>query len=178
MLGTKCPGQDTRYWKAEDIHEQPCPFCDESIEFWKTDLRLRCPNCKQKVVNPRFNLGCAQWCAYADQCLRDAARDDGPETPREALDSELFMLTRGRPQERKDLQKRLSSTEDRCRQNRKLLLPALMSALVQGAADLGLVEDPATYLEQILVRHDFPSEAVEEARLLVRPARGDHEVEG
>ncbi|HSW35999.1 MAG TPA: 4Fe-4S dicluster domain-containing protein [Candidatus Limnocylindrales bacterium] len=69
MFAAKCPGQDTRYWTADDIYERACPVCGKMIEFMKTDTHVRCANCKTKVPNPRFNLGCAQWCAVAEQCL-------------------------------------------------------------------------------------------------------------
>jgi endogenous inhibitor of DNA gyrase (YacG/DUF329 family) len=64
----KCPGQDTYYWKPEDVSEAPCPACGQLVEFFKTDLARRCPSCGQRVVNPRLNLGCAQWCPFGEQC--------------------------------------------------------------------------------------------------------------
>ena len=65
----KCPGQDTQYWKPEDIFELPCPVCDTAVEFLKTDARRKCPNCGHTFRNTRLELGCAQWCAYAEECL-------------------------------------------------------------------------------------------------------------
>ncbi len=65
----KCPGQDQRYWKPEDIFEEKCPKCGHTIEFWKDEPRLKCPSCKEVVINPKIDLGCAEWCQYADQCL-------------------------------------------------------------------------------------------------------------
>ena len=65
----KCPGQDQRFWKPEDIFEENCPKCGNTIEFWKDEPRLKCPSCKEEVVNPKIDLGCAEWCQYADQCL-------------------------------------------------------------------------------------------------------------
>ncbi|MGB9803225.1 hypothetical protein [Desulfofundulus sp.] len=70
----KCPGQDRSFWKPEDIFDSPCPHCGHSIEFWKDDIALRCPNCKQLVSNPRFDAGCAAWCSYASKCLGELAR--------------------------------------------------------------------------------------------------------
>jgi hypothetical protein len=43
------------------------------IEFWKDDLRRRCRKCGKKVANPRLDLGCAEWCQYADRCLEAVA---------------------------------------------------------------------------------------------------------
>ena len=65
----KCPGQDQRYWKPEDIFEENCPKCGNTIEFWKDEPRLKCSVCKKEVLNPKIDLGCAEWCQYAEQCL-------------------------------------------------------------------------------------------------------------
>ena len=65
----RCPGQDQRFWKPEDIFEVQCPGCGESVEFFKDEPKLKCRNCKQVVVNPKIDLGCAEWCQYAEQCL-------------------------------------------------------------------------------------------------------------
>jgi len=65
----KCPGQDIRYWKPDDIFDLPCPVCDTAVEFLKTDRRRKCQNCGYTFRNPRLELGCAQWCAYAEECL-------------------------------------------------------------------------------------------------------------
>jgi hypothetical protein len=71
----KCPGQDTRYWKPGDIFEVDCPHCANKIEFFKDEATRRCRNCKNMVVNPKMNFGCAAYCQYASQCLGDL----GPE---------------------------------------------------------------------------------------------------
>ena len=63
-----CPGQDQRYWKPEDIFDLDCPFCSQSIEFWKDDVTRICPACSRVVLNPRIDRGCLKWCKYADQC--------------------------------------------------------------------------------------------------------------
>ncbi len=65
----RCPGQDTLFWKPEDIFETPCPVCDYSVEFFKDDVTRKCPNCGYKFKNPRLDLGCAEWCPYADKCM-------------------------------------------------------------------------------------------------------------
>ncbi len=69
-MGTsRCPGQDLRYWKPEDIFDVPCPFCGIEIEFWKDEPIRHCPECKKEVRNPKIDSGCAEWCKYADDCL-------------------------------------------------------------------------------------------------------------
>jgi hypothetical protein len=71
----KCPGQDTRYWKPGDIFEVDCPHCKNKVEFFKDEATRRCRGCKEMVVNPRMNFGCASYCQYASQCLGEL----GPE---------------------------------------------------------------------------------------------------
>ena len=65
----QCPGQDKRFWKPDDVFESPCPHCGATVEFWKDDPRHKCRGCGRTVANPRFNMGCAQWCKYAEACL-------------------------------------------------------------------------------------------------------------
>jgi len=91
MLAAKCPGQDRRNWKPEDIFEHDCPHCGSVIEFWKTDTKAKCPNCKKPVFNPKFNLGCALWCSFADQCVGDISGvyTERPEVLRDRLEIEI-----------------------------------------------------------------------------------------
>lgn len=67
----RCPGQDTRYWKADAIFEVKCPGCGQSTEFFKDESSRRCKQCGHKVINPRLDFGCAAYCKYAAQCLAD-----------------------------------------------------------------------------------------------------------
>lgn len=81
----RCPGQDTRTWKPEDIFEWPCPACGAAVEFFKDDSSRRCSSCGLRVSNPRLDLGCAEWCPYGEKCLREAGADP---PRREDLDAE------------------------------------------------------------------------------------------
>jgi putative nucleotidyltransferase with HDIG domain len=65
----RCPGQDQRFWKPEDIFEFDCLGCGRALEFFKDEPKLKCRGCGQIVVNPKIDLGCAEWCQYAEQCL-------------------------------------------------------------------------------------------------------------
>jgi putative nucleotidyltransferase with HDIG domain len=65
----RCPGQDQRFWKPDDIFEVHCPDCGQPVEFFKDELKLKCRNCGRMVVNPKIDLGCAEWCKYAEKCL-------------------------------------------------------------------------------------------------------------
>jgi len=70
MTGYRCPGQDTRFWKPKDIFDVACRFCGGPVEFWKDDTWRRCPHCTRALFNPRKNLGCAEWCPHASECLQ------------------------------------------------------------------------------------------------------------
>jgi len=91
MMLPGCPGQDRRHWGPDDVFEIPCPGCGYSVEFFKIDISRRCPACGRQMLNPRFDLGCAQWCAYAEQCLGELATtyQRQPETVRYRLEREL-----------------------------------------------------------------------------------------
>ena len=65
----RCPGQDLRFWKLADIFDVQCPHCGTGIEFWKDEPSVKCPQCRRVIVNPKLDLGCAQWCQHAEQCL-------------------------------------------------------------------------------------------------------------
>jgi len=64
----RCPGQDTRFWKPEDIFEVRCPGCNKKTEFFRDEPRLKCRSCGKELVNPRIDFGCAEWCKYAGKC--------------------------------------------------------------------------------------------------------------
>lgn len=93
----KCPGQDTIFWRAGDIFEEPCPHCGNPIEFWKDDIKVKCPNCGQIVTNPKFNPGCAAWCSYASNCLGEEALiiQHEPQVVRDRLKIELSKELKG-----------------------------------------------------------------------------------
>jgi len=65
----RCPGQDQRFWKPQDIFEVDCPQCGKPVEFFKDEPQLKCRQCGHIVINPKIDLGCAEWCQYAEQCL-------------------------------------------------------------------------------------------------------------
>jgi hypothetical protein len=83
VLKPHCPGQDTRYWKPADIYEVPCARCGMAVEFFKDDLKRRCPRCGQSNLNPRNDLSCVSWCKTAAECLEELGRP-APETADEA----------------------------------------------------------------------------------------------
>jgi len=64
----RCPGQHARNWRPEDVFEVACPECGKSIEFFKDDQARRCAHCGWECRNPKLNVGCLEWCQYADKC--------------------------------------------------------------------------------------------------------------
>jgi hypothetical protein len=74
MEQMKCPGQDTRFWKPDDIFVAECPKCGAEIEFFKDDARRRCAWCGHMFYNPKIELGCAEWCQYAEKCVPDLVK--------------------------------------------------------------------------------------------------------
>jgi len=63
-----------RFWKPDDVYESPCAHCGKPVEFFKDDLRRKCPHCHKYTVNPRNNLGCAAWCKFGADCLAQIGR--------------------------------------------------------------------------------------------------------
>ena len=72
MADDRCPGQDRRFWKPEDVCETTCPCCGHGLEFWKDEPKRTCPRCGSEVRHPKLDLGCAQWCSKAAECLGQA----------------------------------------------------------------------------------------------------------
>jgi len=70
----ECPGQDTRFWKQDDVFEIECPQCHYHVEFFKYDVKRKC-RCGHEMVNPKIDFGCAQWCSYGDKCLESLPED-------------------------------------------------------------------------------------------------------
>jgi hypothetical protein len=45
------------------------------MEFFKDESQRRCKKCNEKVRNPKLDLGCSEYCKFAEQCV-------GPELAR------------------------------------------------------------------------------------------------
>src|SRR3990172_2276978 len=69
MGNVMCPGQDTRFWRPEDIFDVTCGSCGAVLEFFKDEGSRRCSKCGTRVQNPKLSMGCAQWCEHAKECL-------------------------------------------------------------------------------------------------------------
>ncbi len=83
MPNRQCPGQDTRYWKPEDVYEAPCVHCGQPIEFFKIDLRRLCPHCGKYMVNPKNDMSCAAWCKHAAECLDEVGSTSNQPTDKQ-----------------------------------------------------------------------------------------------
>jgi hypothetical protein len=66
----RCPGQNTLFWKPDDIFDVTCPSCSAPVEFWKDDSKRSC-KCGHRFLNPKRDLGCLEYCKYAEQCMPD-----------------------------------------------------------------------------------------------------------
>jgi len=78
----RCPGQDQRFWKPDDIFEVACPGCGCSVEFFKDEPQMKCRRCGRRVLNPRIDFGCAEWCKHGEHCLGGFAGGVGEEQSR------------------------------------------------------------------------------------------------
>ncbi len=104
MEQIKCPGQDTRFWKPDDIFTVECPKCGAEIEFFKDDTRRRCAWCGHLFYNPKIELGCAEWCQFADKCVPELVQEKkAMQTFKERLRERALALAAGDP----DLEARL-----------------------------------------------------------------------
>jgi hypothetical protein len=98
MEQIKCPGQDTRHWKPDDIFTVECPKCRAEIEFFKDDTRRRCAWCGHLFYNPKIELGCAEWCQYADKCVPELVKEkQAMQTFKERLRERALALADGDP---------------------------------------------------------------------------------
>ena len=64
----RCPGQNTMFWKPDDIYDVKCPNCGAPVEFWKDDSKRSC-DCGHRFLNPKRDLGCLEYCKYAEDCM-------------------------------------------------------------------------------------------------------------
>ncbi len=98
MEQIKCPGQETRHWKPDDIFTVECPKCGAEIEFFKDDTRRRCAWCGHLFYNPKIELGCAEWCQYADKCVPDLVKEKkAMQTFKDRLRERALALEGGEP---------------------------------------------------------------------------------
>lgn len=162
MLASKCPGQDSRYLKPEDIYEIDCLDCGNPIEFWKTDIRLHCEKCKRVVVNPRFDMGCAKWCSYAEQCLGDVVRGFGsPDSFLDRMKEEMKGLLREEDFER--LQEAFELAESLADKRGVELIDVISALCIKVMKDILREEESQKKIEQFLQKVDIPERVLKKA---------------
>jgi hypothetical protein len=173
LMQLGCPGQDRRFLRPQDVFESDCPRCGTSIEFFKGDVTVRCHGCKRKIINPRFDPGCAAWCGYADQCLGSLAATyrQHPEFVRDRLETELRrarsepeVVERALRTSRLALEEAIRSDGDPLVATAARLLcdladePAASAAAARSAlAGLGIPAAVISQVERIIAGHDRES---------------------
>ncbi len=80
-MNPKCPGQDLRFLKAEDVRDERCPACGGAVEFFKDDRSRKCVRCGTRFKNPSLDIGCAAWCPHAAECVDYRPVEDPGKTP-------------------------------------------------------------------------------------------------
>jgi len=58
-----------RFFKPSDVKETKCIHCDNIIEFWKDDIKVKCSFCGNMNFNPNIGNTCLVWCKSAEKCL-------------------------------------------------------------------------------------------------------------
>ncbi len=61
----RCPGQDSRKVKAENII---CPDCGSLAEIFTDEIKVTCPGCKHSIARSKLP-SCLDWCKAAGACL-------------------------------------------------------------------------------------------------------------
>ncbi len=104
----KCPGQNTMFWKPEDVYDVACPVCGRPVEFWKDDARRTC-SCGYRFANPKRDLGCLEYCKYAESCMPEMFEG---ENLRALYRDRLIAAIRGRLGPDVAMQERMSEAAD------------------------------------------------------------------
>ena len=157
----KCPGQDRGYWKADAVFEIPCPQCGASVEVFKDESTARCTHCGHRFPNPGVEIGCAKWCALAQECLGVAPQGLSFVRPEGALAAQLIHA----------LEERFQSDRPRFAQTLKVFQFAKSLVAKQGG-DPRVVLASALLLD-LAVRHS--PDGIAEARGLLKQCGLDEE---
>ena len=191
MPKTMCPGQDTAFWRPGDVYEIPCSACGNEVEFFKDDASRRCTKCGQLMRNPKLNLGCAQWCEHAKECLgydpKDvmAKAEGGDSSLIDKLIAELKRLSGADEQmfsrALKVMEKAKTLLSNEQGSPRVVLTAALMGALdvpqaKQAMKDVGLDEDTKDRVLDLLAgensRHPQEAAILHDAGILAAGGPG------
>jgi len=61
----KCPGQDDRNVKPENI---TCAQCGYVTEIFSDEIKVKCPKCRNLICRQRLP-SCVDWCKAARECI-------------------------------------------------------------------------------------------------------------
>lgn len=167
MIGTKCPGQDMRYWTAEDVYDIKCPHCGNMIEFFKTDIRLRCPSCRERVANPKFSMGCAEYCAYAEQCLGPGARGLKSKSLKALLEEALEKEARDKHYIYEEIKLLIDEAEVICDTVKVDMFPVIAALVALRLKASGLIENETAFIDELTVEQTLPQGAVKDTLALI-----------
>jgi len=173
----KCPGQERRDVKPEDVVLAPCPACGAEIEFFPQDVMVRCSTCGKLARNPKFNPACASWCAHAEKCLGEMAAvyQRQPEVLREKLIAAVNQRLVGFPAARQRALAAATYAAELARQEGGSPLVVTAAVLLR---DIGLIAaeageaDPETLAREVMALANLPPEAVFEAVAVLRALWG------
>ena len=65
MMLSKCPGQDSRNIRPENI---ACPQCGYAVEIFTDEVKVRCPKCAH-IISRQKLPSCVDWCMHARECV-------------------------------------------------------------------------------------------------------------
>ena len=172
----KCPGQDSRFWKADAIFEVRCPNCGTTIEFFKDDTRRRCPGCGEQVPNPEMDFGCAAYCPYAEHCLGSLPEGVTGDSKLKVLKGKMFKEIKQKLPDSKKVAlsvRFLELCEELGKKEGVKLGPVLLCAFVLSIFDILTENKTTTISDKSLLEKTFSNlgaekEVIEEAFELLK----------
>ncbi len=181
----KCPGQDSRFWKADAIFEVKCPHCGTTIEFFKDDTRRRCPECGEQVPNPEMDFGCAAYCPYAEHCLGSLPEGVAGDSMLKVLKGKMFKEIKQKLSDSKKVAlsvRFLELCEEIGKKEGTKLGPILLSGFILSILDLLSEESYPEFLEKSLIEKTFSDvgaekEAIKDAFDILRLIESKEETE-
>ena len=134
------------------------------MEFWKTDIRLRCPGCGNRVVNQKFDLGCAEWCSFAEYCLGDVVKGYQPETVKKKLKSRASNLLDA--EEMEDVENKLARCKEVAEKEQKDVLEVAAFMVFETIAARHGWEKVEETVEQMIDNREIKPEIAEKLKAL------------
>jgi HD superfamily phosphohydrolase YqeK/predicted RNA-binding Zn-ribbon protein involved in translation (DUF1610 family) len=82
-----CPGAGLLRQPKPDLFH--CPHCGSEVEIWTDEFKRPCPDCGRSVFRDA-NLGCIEWCAYAEECVGEETFSDFVERKQKSIRERLL----------------------------------------------------------------------------------------